>query len=40
MHVISLGVRAVPVLSVAKKLTVPRPTSDSTGREVRADQAG
>ena len=26
MHVISLGIRTVPVLSVAKKLAAPRPT--------------
>ena len=35
-RVISLGIRTVPVLSVAKKLA----GSDRTGREVRADQAG
>ena len=33
MRVISLGIRTVPVLSVAKKLSAPRPSSDSTCRQ-------
>ena len=36
MRVISLGKRTVPVLSVAKKLSAPRPSSDSTCRTARA----
>ena len=39
MRVISLGIRTVPVLSVAKKLAAPRPSSDSTCRQhVRAGE--
>ena len=39
MRVISLGIRTVPVLSVAKKLAAPRPSSDSTCRQhVPADE--
>ena len=39
MRVISLGIRAVSVLSVANKLAAPRPSSDSTCRQhVRADE--
>ena len=40
MGVISLGIRTVPVLSVAKETRCTAADSDSTGREVRADQAG
>ena len=39
MRVISLGIRTVPVLSVAKKLSAPRPSSDSTCRQhIPADE--
>ena len=39
MRVISLGIRTVPVLSVAKKLAATRPSSDSTCRQhVPADE--
>ena len=39
MRVISLGIRTVPVLSVAKKLAAPRSSSDSTcTQHVPADE--
>ena len=42
MRVISLGIRTVPVLSVAKKLAAPRPTSTAPAAKcglIRQDEA-
>ena len=42
MRVISLGIRTVPVLSVAKKLAAPRPTPTAPAAKcglIRQDEA-